>query len=95
MPTAFKNAAIELAAELDGVNWTDVENRWYCNEENAHAKRQKQVAEVKEMIAAGADDDEIVEAVRRSLTPPFKAGHCVWTWSVSVISTQGRCFHPR
>ena len=60
MKTAFRNAAIELAAELIWVNCTDVENGW-CSENRD--KYQKLVAKVKELRAAGADECTIAQAV--------------------------------
>ena len=63
---AFRNAAIELAAELDGVSYIDVANRWYS--EKNRSKHKKEQAEVKELETAGADDGTTAQAVCGSLS---------------------------
>ena len=61
MATAFKNAAIELAAELGTASYLDVQSRWF--RQKNRGKKQKLRAEVKELLADGADDDKIASAV--------------------------------
>ena len=63
---AFRNSAIELAAELDGVSYIDVANRWHS--EKNRSKHKKEQAEVKELETAGADDGTTAQAVCGSLS---------------------------
>ena len=73
MATAFKNAAIELAAELGTVSYLDVQNRWF--RQKNRGKKQKQRAEVKELLADGADDDKIASAVLGFPASPLSPLH--------------------